>query len=127
MPCINVTKEYLAKYDECLEVIKEDLKTFMTDGPFYAGRILTRTILAYSDNLGRFYRGIIRNDFKIIGFEISCDRKHYVDLICQKYHLKYLEADYRKSYVRFEIQEDIDCFYTYLKLFVSKGKEYGIQ
>lgn len=122
MPCINVTKEYLAKYDECLEVIKEDLKTFMTAGPFYTGRILTRTILAYSDNLGRFYKGIIRNDFKIIGFEISCDRKHYVDLICQKYHLKYLEADYRKSYVRFEIQEDIDYFYTYLKLFVSKGK-----
>ena len=127
MPCINVTKEYLAKYDECLEVIKEDLKTFMTDGPFYAGRILTRTILAYSDNLGHFYRGIVRNDFKTIGFEISYDRKHYVDLICQKYHLKYLEADYRKSYVRFEIQDDIDCFYTYLKLFVSKGKEYGIQ
>lgn len=103
MPCITVTNEYLAKYDECLEVIKDDLKTFMTDGPFYVGRILTRTALAYSDNLGCFYRGIVRNNFKTIGFEISCDRKRYVNLICQKYHLKYLETDYRKSYVRFEI------------------------
>lgn len=126
MPCIMVTKEYLAKYDECLKIIKEDLKTFMTDGPFYAGRILTRITLAYNDHLGYFYRDIVRNNFKTIGFEISYDRKHYVDLICQKYHLKYLEANYRKSYVRFEIQDDINCFYTYLKLFVGKGKDYGI-
>lgn len=126
MPCIRVTKEYLTKYDECLNIIKEDLKTFMTDGPFYVGRILTRITLAYNDNLGYFYRDIVRNNFKIIGFEILYDRKHYVDLICQKYHLKYLEANYRKSYVRFEIQDDINCFYTYLKLFVGKGKDYGI-
>ena len=126
MPCIRVTKEYLTKYDECLNIIKEDLKTFMTDGPFYAGRILTRITLVYSDHLGYFYRDIVRNNFKTIGFEISYDRKHYVNLICQKYHLKYLETNYRKSYVRFEIQDDINCFYTYLKLFVGKGKDYGI-
>ena len=120
MPCITVTKEYLTKYNECLEIIKEDLKTFTTNQPFYAIRILTMTTLAYSDNLRRFYRGIVRNDFKTIGFEILYDRKRYVDLICKKYHLKYLETDYRKSYVRFEIQDDINYFYTYLKLFVAK-------
>jgi len=111
---LDITKEYLEKYDECLEIIERHVRYSFNYS--LNCRVLKRHILAYSDGYGKYYRHLIHSNFKIIYFKICKNRKNIVKEICEKYNLKYLEKDYRKEYLCFEIKDDINYFYVYLKM-----------
>lgn len=115
----NITQEHLVRYDDCIDIIREDISKRQNKrtSEYYA---LKRQWLANNDYKCKEYHRLLNSGFTIIYFDICEKRRKNVKEICDRYHLEYMEDDYRKSYVRFKIKENnMDMYYTYLKLTFS--------